>query len=271
MSAAFKPVLISLILVFAISAAGAQTPPAAAAQKKEAAPQVAKSTAATAAAPLKDPVPPAAISTAAPAELNGYKLAVWGMTKDEVKAALNSDFANAEANNSVSELPWELLHLANIADSDPDDLLDADLEWFYGDRQDAMLGFYKKRFFFYASALDKVLPVSEYQQAIADRHGKSSRKIAYQTNDPANPKEVLGSYNIELWEKKKTAVVLAAQTQYPGGEPEVNYEISYFSQDIFGEFKADFARALAERNAAEKKRNEEQLQEQKKSALDVLQ
>lgn len=266
MSITFKPFLVPFLIGFAISSAAAQ-----AAQQKDPSPRAVKTAPAAAAAQQKDSAAPPAKSTAAPAELNGYKLAVWGMTKDEVKAALNSDFANAEANNSVSELPWELLHLANIADSDPDDLLGAGLEWYYGDRQDAMLGFYRKKFFFYASALDKVLPVSEYQQALADRHGKASRRIAYQTNDPANPKTALGSFNIELWEQKKTAIVLAAQTQYPGEEPEVNYEISYFSREIFAEFKADFARALAERNEAEKKRSEEQLQEQKRNALDVLQ
>ena len=171
----------------------------------------------------------------------------------------------------MAELPWELLHLANIAESDPDDLLGGDLEWFYGDRQDTVLGFYKKRFFFYATGLDKILPVYDYQQAIAARHGKSSRTVAYQTTDPAAGNAVIGSYTIELWEKKRTTTALATEKLFPGEEAEVNYEAVYLSPDIFGEFKADFARALAERSEAEKKQSEEIFQEQKKSALEVLQ
>lgn len=253
MSASFKPLFVTFLISFTLSIAAAQTPSA------------------QTPSPQKDAAPPVVKSTAAPAELNGYKLAVWGMGKDEVKASLRSDFTRTEPNNSLADLPWELLHLANIAESDPDDLLGGDLEWYYGDRQDAVLGFYKDRFFFYAAGLDKILSASEYQQAIAARHGKSARTVAYQTTDPAAANAVMGSYTIEIWDKKKTEIILAVEKLFPGEAPEINYEIAYLSPDLFGEFKADFARALAEKTEAEKKQSDELLQEQKKNALEVLQ
>ncbi|MBI4803136.1 MAG: hypothetical protein HY796_11495 [Elusimicrobia bacterium] len=253
MSAPLKPVFVCLLLSVSFSAAYAQAPSTdpVAEQRKDAGPPV-KSTGAFA------------------TELNGYKLAVWGMSKEEVKAGLRGDFTRADPNNYTAELPWEILRLAGIAESDPDDLLGPDLEWFYSGPQDATLGFYKKRFFFYTRNLDKILPVSEYAQKITANHGRNSRAVAFQNTDPAE-NAVIGSYNMEIWDKKKTTIILGVEKLFPGAEPETNYEVTYLSPDIFGEFKNDFARALKQKNEAERNQSETLLEEQKKNALEVIQ
>ena len=242
--------LISGILPHMSHAQGVSTSPAAGAAKEAA-----------------QPVKSAAASTT---ELNGYKQALWGMSKDEVKAGLLIDFSRSEPHNSVTDLPWEVLRLAAISESDPDDLLGDDLEWFYNERQEAVFGFYKDRFFAYTRNLDKILPVSDYRKKITAIHGGSSRNLSFQNTDPLE-KKVTGSYTLETWEKKKTMVVLGTEKLFPGPEPETNYEITYLSAAIFGEFKNDLTHALAQRKEEEAKQNEQLLHEQRTNALEAIQ
>ncbi|MBU2574910.1 MAG: hypothetical protein KKH28_12615 [Elusimicrobia bacterium] len=254
MSDLFKPALISIIIGVFPAVSCAQTP----------------STSPAAEPPKDAGLPVKSAATLGAAELNGYKLAVWGMSKKEVKAGLHSGFMRTDPNNYLAELPWEILHLAGISESDPDDLLGDELEWFYGEHQDAVLGFYKNRFFFYTSSLNEILPVSEYEQKITANHGRNSRAVAFQNTDPAE-NAVTGDYNMKLWDKKKTTIILGVEKLFPGAEPETNYEITYLSPDIFKEFKSDFARALEQKNEAERKRSEQLFQEQRKNALEVIQ
>ncbi|MCX5785472.1 MAG: hypothetical protein NTX59_07270 [Elusimicrobia bacterium] len=224
----------------------------------------------SAAGAVKDAAQPVKSAPASGTELSGYKQAAWGISKDEVKASLNIDFSRSEPHNSITDLPWEILRLIGVSETDPDDLLGDDLEWFYSARQEAVFGFYKDRFFAYTGGLDKILPVSDYKQKIVSIHGGSSRNLSFQDTDPADNK-VTGSYNLEIWEKKKTIIVLGTEKLFPGPEPEINYEITYLSADIFGEFKNDSTHALAQRKEEEAKQNEKLLKEQQNNALDAIQ
>lgn len=246
-----RTILTAFLLCAHTGFAGAQTPPSAAMKE-----------------PAKTAEQPA--KPAAAAELNGYKQAAWGISEDEVKTTLNIEFANTEPSTSVTELPWELMRLAGISDSDPDYLLRADLRWFQGENQETMLGFYKDRFFFYTSALDKIIPLPEYEKKLAALHGPFTRELSFQNIDPAD-KKVTGSYAMKIWEKKKTTAVLGIEKLFPTSEPETNCEISYISADIFGEFKNDFAVTLAKKKEIERKEAEKALKEHETRALDVLQ
>ncbi len=216
-----------------------------------------------AAQPVKD-------KAAAGPELNGYKQAAWGMSKDQVKAGLHVDFARSEPSHSIMEMPWEILRLSGLSESDPDELLGGDMEWFSNGPQDAVFGFYKGRFFAYTGSLDKILPVSDYRQKIISIHGGSSRALSFENTDPVE-NTVIGSYNLELWEKKRTVIILGTEKLYPGAEPEINYEITYLGADIFGEFKSGVARALEQKKDEETKRSEKLLREQQKNALEAIQ
>lgn len=218
----------------------------------------------------KQAAPPAKSAPAPVKELNGYKQAAWGMSKEEVKASLSIDLSRKEPHNSVIDLPWEILRLAAIADSDPDDLLGKDLVWYYGERQDVIIGFYKDRFFSYTSSLDKILPPADYRQRIISIHGASSRVLSFEDTDPAENK-VVGAYDVEIWEKKKTMILLRTEKLFPGPEVETNCGITYLGSELFGEFKKDAAAALAQRKDEETKQSEKLLREQQDSALEVIQ
>lgn len=249
----FMPIFVSLTLSVFPFTAHAQTPPAG-----------------PAAGAAADTVSPVKSASAPGMEVNGYKQAVWGMSKNEVKSSLHIDLSRSEPHYSVTELPWGILRLAAISESDPDELLGNELEWFYGKRQEVVLGFYKNRFFAYTNSLDKILPVSDYRQKLISIYGDSSRDLSFQNTDPGDNK-MTGSYDLEIWEKKKTIIILGTEKLFPGPEPEINYEVAYLGADIFGEFKNDFAHALAQRKEREAKQNEKLLQEQQKSALEVIQ
>ena len=236
-------VLIALLTCFSAANAGAQTPPAAPAQPAKA---------------------------AAAQELNGYKQAAWGMSPDEVKTALNLEFANSEPNTALTELPWEVMRLTGIAESAPDELLGEDLNWYYGETQDVVLGFYKNRFFFYLSALDKILPAAEYEKKLAAKHGARTKTLSFKNTDPAED-TVLGAYELALWEKKKTTVALGMETLYPEKQTETNYDIVYLGADILGEFQKAFTAAMQVTKDAEKKLQDKAVQEQQKKALEVIQ
>ncbi|MDO8803650.1 MAG: hypothetical protein Q7R35_04410 [Elusimicrobiota bacterium] len=223
-----------------------------------------------AAGAAKQAAPPAKSAPASGKELNGYKKAAWGMSKDDVESSLHIDFSHSEPHYSVIDLPWEILRLAAISESGPDDLLSKDLVWFYGERQDVIFGFYKDRFFSYTSSLDKILPVSDYRQRIISIHGGSSNYLSFQDTDPAEEK-VVGTYDLEIWEKKKSIIVLGMEKLFPGPEPVANYEITYLGADIFAEFKNDAAHALEQSRDEEAKQSEKLLQEQQSSALEVIQ
>lgn len=253
MPSSFKPLFVLFLLGVSAAAAGAQEPPAG-----------------SAAAPAKEAAQPANAKTAAGPELNGYKKAVWGMSKDEVKAALHTDFASAEPSSSVTDVPWEILRLSGISESDPDELLGGEMEWYANGPQDAVFGFYKDRFFAYTGNLDKILPVADYRQRVLSIHGASSRSLAFEETDPVE-KAPLGSYTMELWEKKKTIIILGTEKLYPGLEPEINYEITYLGAAIFGEFKKAAQFALAQKKSDEAKRTEILLREQQNNALEVIQ
>lgn len=246
----FNTALLSLIFCSAASLARAQTASAAVKGLPKAGGQPAR------------PVAEAA-------ELNGYKQAFWGNSVDEVNTALHTDFDLPEGKAALTELPWEIMRLAGISESDPDDLLGADLQWFLGENLDTVTGFYKNRFFFYTAALDKVVPVSEYEKKLGANHGPSTRTLSFQHTD--QDEKVTGSYTLKLWEKKKTTIALGTEKLFPGTEPELNYEITYLSADIFQEFKNDFARALEQVKAAEKLESDKALREQQQRALDVIQ
>ena len=95
MTKPLKTALISLVFCVPASLAGAQT----------------VSTAAVKEAPkTEQPAKPAA---GAP-ELNGYKQAAWGSTKDDVKAALHTEFASPDPKTTLTDLPWEIMRLAGL-------------------------------------------------------------------------------------------------------------------------------------------------------------
>ena len=252
----FKPVLLLLTLGVFAQTSYAQT-----------------ASAGTPDAPAKDAAPAAKSAPASGGEVSGYKQAAWGMSKDEVSAVLHIDLARAEPHYAVTDLPWEIMRLAPISDSDPDDLLGENLEWYYGERQDMVLCFYKNRFFAYTSSLDKVLSAAEYKQKITSLHGASSRSLSFQNTDPEENNRVTGTYGLEIWENRKTLIVLGTEKLFPGQEqePETNYDITYLGADVFAEFKKDAAKILAEKKEAEEKLNQKQLQEQKDSALEIIQ
>ena len=226
----------------------------------------------TEAAAVKDDAPAVKSAPAPGGEAGGYKQAAWGMSKEEVSAALHIDLAHSEQHYTVTDLPWEIMRMAAVSESDPDDLLGQNLEWFYGERQDMVLCFYKNRFFAYTSSLDKVLSAAEYKQKITSLHGASTRSLSFQNTDPEENR-VTGSYGIEIWDGKKTIIALGTEKLFPGQdqEAESNYDITYLGADVFGEFKKDAAKVLAQKKEEERKQSEKVLQEQKNSALEVIQ